>query len=284
VNPEERLAAIAAVLEGGGLPFLVMGGHAVRFYGLRRDTADFDLHLSLDRWDHLFDVLRQASLFAGQLVDEGPSWRREAFRRFQIGTLPSGAPEWLEVWRFNHLLPPFPELYGRREQGLYGGRLLPFLSLPDLIRSKETQRARDWDDVRYLEEVFDSRNLAQATAPAAALCQLRSRRGFEQVLLSHPDWLADQHLVSQAVAQARSPMTLAILLPYAPAVDFPVPSGLLGEVLAGPARRVPAGSGKHLAIIEVIRRLYQQAAIAADKADKQAVLKANEQSASDSQN
>jgi hypothetical protein len=67
-----------------------------------------------------------------------------------------------------------------------------------------------------------------------------------------------------------------------PSVDFPVPSGLLGEVLAGPARRVPAGSGKHLAVIEVTRRLYQQAAIAADKADKQAVLKANEQSASDS--
>jgi len=283
VNPEERLAAIAAVLEGGGLPFLVMGGHAVRFYGLRRDTADFDLYLSIDRWDHLFNVLRQAAQFAGQLVDEGPSWRREAFRRFQIGTLPSGVPEWLEVWRFNHLLPPFTELYGRREEGLYGGRLLPFLSLSDLIRSKETQRARDWDDIRYLEEVFDSRNLAQAAAPAAALSQLRSRRGFEQILLSHPDWLADQRLVTQAMAQARSPVTLAMLLPYAPDANFPVPSGLLGEVLSGPARTVSPGSGKHLAVIEVIRRLYQQAAIAADKADKQTVLTANEQRGSDSQ-
>ena len=141
MNPDERLAAIAAVLEEGGVPFLVMGGHAVRFYGLRRDTADFDLHLSIDRWELLFDLLRRAPLFAGQVVDEGPSWRRGAFRRYQIGILSSGAPEWLEFWRHNHLLPTFAELYARREQGMYGGRLLPFLALPDLIRSKETQRA-----------------------------------------------------------------------------------------------------------------------------------------------
>ena len=70
MNSEERLAAIAGVLEAAPVPFLVMGGHAVRFYGLRRDTADFDLHLSIERWDSLFDVLRQASLFAGQVVDD----------------------------------------------------------------------------------------------------------------------------------------------------------------------------------------------------------------------
>ena len=43
---EERLAEIVAALEAVGLPCLVLGGHAVRFYGFQRNTIDFDLHLA----------------------------------------------------------------------------------------------------------------------------------------------------------------------------------------------------------------------------------------------
>ena len=46
MNPESRLAEIVAALEGAGIPCLVMGGHAVRFYGLSTNTFDFDLHLA----------------------------------------------------------------------------------------------------------------------------------------------------------------------------------------------------------------------------------------------
>src|SRR5947209_8438653 len=87
----------------------------------------------------------------------------------QIGTLPSGREEWLEFWRENHLLAPFGELFSRREQGVYGGRSLAFLSLPDLIRSKETERETDWQDIAFLEEFLDARLLAQASADQAAL-------------------------------------------------------------------------------------------------------------------
>jgi hypothetical protein len=45
VSPEARLAEVLAALEAVGLNGLVMGGHAVRFYGVDRNTADFDLHL-----------------------------------------------------------------------------------------------------------------------------------------------------------------------------------------------------------------------------------------------
>src|SRR5262249_46295297 len=38
VNPEERLASIVSALESVGLTCLVMGGHAVRYYGLLRYT------------------------------------------------------------------------------------------------------------------------------------------------------------------------------------------------------------------------------------------------------
>ena len=53
MNAEARLASICAALDGVGLTCLVMGGHAVRFYGLQRNTIDFDLHLAPDGWDHL---------------------------------------------------------------------------------------------------------------------------------------------------------------------------------------------------------------------------------------
>ena len=38
MNADERLASIVTALESVGLHYLVMGGHAVRFYGLQRNT------------------------------------------------------------------------------------------------------------------------------------------------------------------------------------------------------------------------------------------------------
>jgi hypothetical protein len=187
VNPEARLAEIITALEAVGLTCLVMGGHAVRFYGLNRNTADFDLHIAPDCWEQLPHKLSQTSLFAGKPVIEGASWRSNAFRRFQVGTLANGREEWLEFWRENHLLAPFAELFSRRQQGPYGGRTLAFLSLPDLIRSKETEREIDWQDIAFLEEFLDARLLAQASAGqiplVAAIAQIRSRRGFESLVL-----------------------------------------------------------------------------------------------------
>jgi hypothetical protein len=56
--------------------------------------------------------------------------------------------------------------------------------LPDLIRSKETERERDWQNIAVLEEFLDARRLAQADAGRieriTVLAGLRSRRGFER--------------------------------------------------------------------------------------------------------
>src|SRR5262249_46013471 len=157
VIPDVRLAEVVSQLEGVGVSCLVMGGHAVRFYGLSRYTNDVDLHVSPDQWDDLPARLARTSLFAGATLVEGPSWRAGAFRRFQIGALPDGREEWLEFWRENHLLAPHGELQARAERGLYGGREITFLGLTDLIRSKETERDADWQDVAALEQFLDAR-------------------------------------------------------------------------------------------------------------------------------
>ncbi len=67
MSPEERLAAIVAALESVGLCCLVMGGHAVRFYGLQRYTNDFDFTLAPDGWDDLAERLVRTGLFPGAI-------------------------------------------------------------------------------------------------------------------------------------------------------------------------------------------------------------------------
>ena len=170
MNSETRLAEVVAALETVGIRCLVMGGHAVRYYGVDRNTNDFDLHVSPNCWDDLAERLRRSALFAGKELLEGPSWRPQAFRRFQIGVLPSGREEWLEFWKENHLLPAFDELYARREIGPYGGRLIEFVALADLIRSKETERTSDRQDIAFLERVSRRAVVCSANRGARGPC------------------------------------------------------------------------------------------------------------------
>jgi hypothetical protein len=268
VISEIRLAEIVTILEGVNITFLVMGGHAVRYYGLSRNTIDFDLHLAPDNWDDLPARLRTTPLFAEKLIREGWSWRPHSFRRFQIGRLPDGREEWLEFWRGNHLLPPFSELYARREQGLYGGRDLPFLALPDLIRSKETERPVDWQDVAVLEEFLDARQLAQVDSAGRtlpeALSSIRSRRGFEAAL--QKGFLSDAQVVEQALTAARLSITQAFLLPFAPIVtNLPVTSPGIEPVVLNRLRTVASASSLHLTLVEAVRRQYRLAAQAAER-------------------
>ena len=207
---------MAAALAGLGLRALVMGGHAVRFYGVDRATIDFDFCLTLQpaEWEKLPGRLAGSSLFAGPAFREGPSWRPASFRRFVIGQLPDGKEERLEIWLQNHLLAPFPELFSRRSEGVYGGRSVLFLGLDDLVRSKETEREDDWRDVGLLEEIADERGLAAARTPServAALSRLRSRRGFERALSG--GLLTDETSIPAALDAATHPISGPIFFP-----------------------------------------------------------------------
>jgi hypothetical protein len=267
VSAEARLASFYEGLAGQGLSCLVMGGHAVRHYGVDRSTLDFDLHLALDdrSWRDLATLVARIPALAGVAIVEGPSWRPHAFRRFVVGRLPDGREERLEFWRRNHLLAPFDELWARREVNEYGGRMLSFLGLDDLIRSKETEREDDWRDVAMLEEIADERRLARA--PAEALTHLRSRRGFE---LAVARGLLGG-LAANALPAARDVLAAAYLAPWAPSAPLPPASvtGVGTELLAGPLRTVAPGSARHLALVEAVRRLYRRAAMATDRADKE---------------
>jgi hypothetical protein len=273
VNPEERLAAVARALESVGLSCLIMGGHAVRFYGLRRHTNDFDLTLAPAGWDDLAGRLARTGLFPATGPVEGNSWRPGAFRRFLLGNLADGQEEWLEFWRGNHLLAPFADLFARREVGAYGGRPLAFLSLPDLIRSKETERAKDWEDVSYLEEFLDARLHARGVAGtitvADALAQVRSRRGFDTYLADNR--FADAEAVRTALGRTTNPITQAFLLPWAPAAVTATPVVPIEPVVERKLRSVGPGSSLHRSLIEVVRRQYKVFCQDRDRTDKEAI-------------
>jgi hypothetical protein len=279
LNPEERLAAIVAALEAAGLSCLVMGGHAVRHYGLQRYTNDFDLTLAPEGWDDLPDHLARSGLFPGGTPPEGNSWRPGAFRRFHIGTLASGQEEWLELWRHNHLLDPFPDLFSRREVGTYGGRELPFLGLRDLIRSKETERARDWDDVAFLEECQDARLHFRCVAGeiglTEALAQMRSRRGFDTYLAENR--FADTQAVRSALGQTANPITQALLLPWVPDALTAPPVVAMESLVERKLRSVGPASTLHHSLVELVRRQYKATCQARDRADKEAIRAAQAQ-------
>jgi len=273
VTSETRLAAVATALDSLGLRALVMGGHAVRFHGVDRSTVDYDFCLATGRaeWSSLGDLLPRSPLFAAAGVIEGPSWRPGSFRRFVIGSLPDHREERLEVWRRNHLLAPFEELFARRAEGTYGDRTVRFLGLDDLIRSKETEREDDWRDVGLLEEIADERRLVAAGSPSGrvnALAALRSRRGAERARAE--GLLADPAVVSSALVAATNPITQAYLLPSAARAGRAEGQGHPAlRSLESALREVPPGGERHFALVEAVRRLYRRDAMASDRADKE---------------
>lgn len=273
MTAEERLAFVVSALGSVGVSCLVMGGHAVRFYGFVRNTDDFDLHIAPNVWDELTSKLAGSVLFPGGPPVEGDSWRPEAFRRFRLGPLADVRDEWLEFWKENHLLAPYPELTRRAESGSYGGRSVTFLGLPDLIRSKETERDKDWRDVAVLEQILDARSLAGVEAGGLpleeALAALRSRAGFESFVQRQV--LEKTAAVAAALAKSPCPMTQAFLIPFVPDAPRCDPVCPLEPILVERLRKTLPASSLHVSIVEIIRRRYILFRKELDRTDKERI-------------
>jgi hypothetical protein len=267
VTVAPRLIEIIRCLEKAGVPHLIMGGHAVRHYGVDRNTLDFDLHVSIDIRADFEERLRASDLASVSPLTEGPSWRRDQFRRFLLGRLDDGREEWLEFWFGNHLLPPFEELFGRSERSQIDGVTLNYLGLEDLIRSKETERESDWQDIALLEEIADARSFAHGEVTGdflLSLSHVRSRKGFERLAATGA---LSVSAVGKALIRSAHPVTLAFLLPFVAKNDaseaivrFPMLNAILDQ---------SGGSPRHLALVEMMRRKYKQDAIGRDRSDKE---------------
>lgn len=249
-----------------------MGGHAVRYYGVDRNTSDFDLVAAVASPTELSANLRAIPLLAG--IREVSVWRRDDFARFEIGALPDGRPELLEFWLHNHLLPEFESLKARAEVGRYGGKDIPFISLTDLLKSKETERESDWQDISLLEEIRDERGIARAKANGEiilALSGLRSRRGLENC--ETKGLLADIVAIETALETCSHPVTFAMLYPLSTQSSPNRFEATIGPTIFSALASSKFRSPSHLGIVEVVRRAYKRAAMEQDRLDKQAKVK-----------
>src|SRR5262249_55464176 len=155
--------------------------------------------------------------------------------------------------------------------GLYGEREMAFLGLADLIRSKETERDADWQDVSVLEDFLDSRLLAKVrrgeVEPAHALGQLRSRAGFGDYFQYGA--FADKRALTVALSSTNHPITQAYLIPFAPEIALSATSLFpIEPVVLDRLRKLEGGSLLHLALVEVVRRRYILFRKAIDRRDK----------------
>ncbi len=92
-------------------------------------------------------------------------------------------------------------------------------------------------------------------------------RGFEAALVG--GHLGQTDILIQAAFEARNPISRAYLWPFLPSDQkVAAETGIIGEIFAGPLRRVATGSARHLSLVEATRRLYKQGAMAAGRADK----------------
>lgn len=234
-------------------------------------ATPYDFHLAGIEWEELPVVVERILAVPGDQILEARSWRPRDFRRFVIGRLPDGREERIEFWRRNHLLAPFSELYPRGTEGAYGGGAVAFLSLKDLLRSKETEREDDCRDIELLEEIHDERNGQTATdaeGRAAFLSELRSRRGFESALRAG---LLDKQSARRAWARAAHPISRAYLAPYISheaGASQQGPTSMMDEIIQGPLRSVEPASSRHLALGETVRRLYKREAMEEARRDK----------------
>lgn len=268
MNPDQKLALLAQLINDSGMNALVMGGHAVRYYGIDRNTADFDMVAGTSSPTELRKKLAEIPMLAS--AKEVPVWRTNDFARFEIGTLPDGRQELLEFWLQNHLLPDFATLNSRAEVGNYGGSLVAFLSLDDLLRSKETERESDWQDISLLEEIRDARLFAKATDDngiVRALANVRSRRGLER--LDTSGLLVDSNLIDQAIQQCTHPVTFTMLSPLSPASEAKQLMTTIEPTSLAALRRAPFRASIHLGVVEVVRRSYKRQAMEEDRLDKE---------------
>ena len=272
MTPDQRLAQIVHALQQAGIDILVMGGHAVRYYGIDRNTIDFDLVTSVATAEELRSKLPEA--FNSPNLREQGVWRANDFARFEIGRLPDGRQELLEFWLRNHLLGDFQTLNARAEIGFYGGSEIPFLSLPDLLKSKETERETDWSDIALLEEIQDGRNFAALQKDprlvSVFVTNLRSRRGMDQAIdAGLPN---DPALIRETIAACTHPAAFAFWIALAPSTSSSIVIPMIEPTTLASLRSATFGTAKHFALIEICRRAYKRRAIELDRADKQAKL------------
>ncbi len=127
--------------------FLVVGAYALGMHGYPRATGDFDIWVEASKENsvRIFNALRDFGAPLKQIADSTFSKKGIVF---QIGI----PPRRIDI--INHIDGvSFSKAYPRKKMVNLEGIRIPFISLKDLIKNKQsTGRMKDKVDVAYLKE------------------------------------------------------------------------------------------------------------------------------------
>jgi hypothetical protein len=137
-----------------GVHCLLMGGQACVFYGAAEFSRDVDVAVLADA-DNLLR-LQNALADLHAVVIAVPPFEACHLHRGLAVHFRCQAPgvEGMRVDVMTHMrgVDPFPQLWERRTTILVEETEADLLSLPDLVKAKKTQRAKDWPMIQRLVE------------------------------------------------------------------------------------------------------------------------------------
>jgi hypothetical protein len=159
-----------------------MGGQACVLYGAAEFSRDLDLLVLINR-DNLACVVAGLNDLLAQpiavpvtqpplspdLLMRGHAFHFRCHRQDVEGLR-------VDIMSILRDLPPFDELWARRTTLEIDGESVDMMSVPDLVRAKQTQRNKDWPMIERLMErlYFDVRDPASAEEMNFLLRELRT--------------------------------------------------------------------------------------------------------------
>ena len=164
MNPNPTQTVLFS-MQRHGVRCLLMGGQACVFYGAAEFSRDVDLALLAEpenllrlqaALDDLHATLIAVPSFEARHLHQGLAvhFRCQA---------PGVEGMRIDVMTVMRGVDPFPLLWERRTVIAIEGGEVNLLSLPDLVRAKKTQRAKDWPMVQRLIEAHWFENLSKPT-------------------------------------------------------------------------------------------------------------------------
>jgi hypothetical protein len=192
---------------------LLIGGQACIIYGgaeFSRDL-DFSLLVTLENIENLKNALEELEaepIFLPDLSEEVLLRGHACHFRF-----PKGNPQGVRIDVLGKMrgVDPFPFLWQRRKEiEISGFGTIAVISLPDLVKSKKTQRDKDWPMIRRLIEadIFNSSLDSPEEQIRFWLSQCRSPELLISLVNKYPDtakMLSGQRpLLAQAISGRES--------------------------------------------------------------------------------
>lgn len=176
MNPNPTQTVLSS-MRRHGVRCLLMGGQACVFYGAAEFSRDVDFAIlaepeNLRRLQAALNELR-AVVIAIPAFEE--SFLHQGLAIHFRCQAPGVEGLRVDVMTVMRGVDPFPELWERRTTIAIDDSEADLLSLPDLVKAKKTQRARDWPMLTRLVEAHWFQNRSDAT-PARVDFWLRECR------------------------------------------------------------------------------------------------------------